>query len=190
MAAKTKTSEAPASIDEAPKLAKGTRLVGEALLDYVQDENNRGIAESDLIRGAGYWQEQINKKTGEVYVQINSNPFYKALASAKNLVVIPSVKSTGLTSGARRRFRVRANPNTGNVTITGSYLAEIGIKPGEYLKIETLADAGELVLLKDEDQTGPVKEVPGQAELPLDDQPNCSVQDEYGDDSDDDSEAA
>lgn len=181
MAAKTKTPEAPASIDEAPKLAKGTRLVGNELLDYVQDEKNRGIPESDLIQGAGYWQEQIKKATGEVYVQINSNPFYKALAAAKNLVVIPPTTSSGLSSGARRRFRVRANPNTGNVTITGSYLAEIGVKPGEYLKIETITESGELVLLKDEDQTGPVKEVPGQAELPLDSEPACSMPDEYGD---------
>lgn len=178
MAAKTKTSEAPATN---PVLLKGTRLVGNELLAYVNDENNRGIAEHDLIQGAGYWQEQVNKKTGEVYVQINSNPFYKALATASNHVVIPSAKPSGMASGARRRFRVRANPNTGNVTITGSYLAEIGIKPGEYLKIETLSEAGELVLLKDEDQTGPIKEVPGQGQLPLDHEPTDAVLDEHDD---------
>lgn len=157
--------ETPAAI-EAPVLARGERLVGDALLAYVDE--HKGIAERDLVRGAGYWREQVKKDTGEVYVQLNANPFYKALAAAKQLIELPvPAPGGGGGGGDRRRFRVRTNPKTGNAVVTGGYLAEAGITPGQYVRIE-VTEANEIVLVLDEDQTATrpqACEAPGQLHI-------------------------
>lgn len=158
------SKKAPATT-ETPILAKGERLHGDALLAYV--DANRGVAEKDLIKGAGYWRETVKKDSDETYVQINVNPFYKALAAAKQLIELPPTPvSSGSGTQDRRRFRVRTNPKTGNAVITGGYMAEIGVQPGEYIRIE-VTEAQEVVLIRDDDQTGRLPQDPGQTELPL-----------------------
>ena len=56
------------------------RLTGQELLEYAQA--NEGLPLDDLVKGAGYYREIIGEGD-EVKVQLNRQPFWKALAVAQ-----------------------------------------------------------------------------------------------------------
>lgn len=125
------------------------RLTGQELLEYAQA--NEGLPLDDLVKGAGYYREIIGEGD-EVKVQLNRQPFWKALAVAQGIISVPVSKqeSRGGGKGRERGYRVKSNAKSGNIVITGSYLEEIGGQPGDYFKLEVVADTGELVVVREE----------------------------------------
>jgi hypothetical protein len=121
------------------------KLRGEALLAYVSE--NPGLPEKDLVIGAGYTSEVVDAEGGS-RVQIHTKPFYQELAVAKGLIEPSSVgriKANG-RPGKGLSYKLKSNPNSGNVVITGGYTEQIGLLPGEKVSVEVIAEAGEVVL--------------------------------------------
>lgn len=119
------------------------KLYGQALLEYVAA--NQGLAEKDLVVGAGYVTDLADGG-----IQVNTKPFYQELAMASGLV---APKSVGKTAPGNRRgkglaYNLKTNPNSGNAVLTGGYLSQIGVNPGERVSVEVIEEAGELVLKK------------------------------------------
>jgi hypothetical protein len=130
------------------------KLRGEDLLAYVRD--NKGLPEKDLAVGAGYF---TNNPDGSI--QINTKPFYQELSIANGLVLPSTVGKTtsnGSTPGKRGKslaYCLTSNYRTGSVVITGGYLTQIGVKPGQQISVEVVPEAGELVLKLSETQPEP-----------------------------------
>jgi hypothetical protein len=121
------------------------KLRGEALLAYVSE--NPGLPEKDLVIGAGYTSEVLDS-SGETRVQIHTKPFYQELAVAKGLIEPSSVgriKADG-RPGRGLSYKLKSNPNSGNVVLTGGYTEQIGLMPGEKVEVEVIAETGEIVL--------------------------------------------
>lgn len=121
------------------------KLYGEALLAYVSE--NPGLPEKDLVVGAGYTSEVLDPE-GLARLQIHTKPFYQELAIAKGLIEPSSVgrsKASG-RPGKGLSYKLKSNPNSGNVVITGGYTEQIGLMPGEKVSVEVIAEAGEVVI--------------------------------------------
>lgn len=131
------------------------KLRGEQLVEYVRA--NSGLHEKDLAKGAGYFCEVTDEETGETRVQVNVKPFYQALSLASGLVAPSSV---GRKEGGQRApgggralsYNIKTNVNSGNAVVTGGYLRQIGIEPGQRLSVEIIEEAGEIVLKLAENQ--------------------------------------
>lgn len=139
------------------------KLYGPELLAYVSE--NQGLAEKELVVGAGYFTELPDGAQ-----QVNTKPFYQELAMASGLV---APKSVGKASAGGRRgkglsYNLKTNINSGNAVLTGGYLEQIGVKPGERVAVEVIAEAGELVLKRAEGQ-GEACEAPTGVALPEED---------------------
>lgn len=117
------------------------KLYGSDLVAYCKA--NAGLPEKELAVGAGYFTTLPDGG-----VQVNTKPFYQELTMASGLVAPKSVGKSD--SGGRRgkglSYNLKTNINSGNAVVTGGYLEQIGVKPGERVIVEVIAEAGELVL--------------------------------------------
>lgn len=121
------------------------KLYGADLVAYCKA--NAGLPEKELAVGAGYFTTLPDGG-----VQVNTKPFYQELTMASGLVAPKSVGKTGLTGrrGKGLSYNLKTNINSGNAVVTGGYLEQIGVKPGERVIVEVIEEAGELVLKKAE----------------------------------------
>jgi hypothetical protein len=87
-------------------------------------------------------------------IQYNTKPFYQELTIAQGLI---APKNMGRSATGRRgkslAYRLKTNINSGNTVVTGGYLSQIGVVPGDYVDVEVIEEAGELVLKKSETST-------------------------------------
>lgn len=127
-----------------------SKLRGEELVEYVRA--NSGLPEKELAIGAGYFSE-VTDESGETRVQVNVKPFYQALSLASGLVAPSTVGKKGI--GGRRggggggralTYNIKTNGKSGNAVVTGGYLRQLGIEPGQRLSVEIIEEAGEIVL--------------------------------------------
>lgn len=121
------------------KPARPEKLSGDALMKYAQDTKGKGLSADELAFGAGY--VRLSKETGEL--QASPDAYSRALAIAFGFVPTPERKEP---SPRTLSYRVKSNPTTGNVVVTGAYLRELGIDPGAYFAVILDKDTKELVL--------------------------------------------
>ena len=134
-----------------------TRLKGQELLDYVQA--NRDKPEKELATGAGYFTQ-----TGAdpEKVQVNTKPFYQELAIAQGIMAPEAIgRNGGQRRGKGLSYLLKTNPNSGNAVLTGGYLSQIDVEPGERIAVEVIAETKELVIKR-----APAAEQPEAEETP------------------------
>ena len=127
-----------------------TRLRGQELLDYVRE--NSGTPEKELATGAGYYTT-----TAEGNLQVNTKPFYQELAIAQGIMTPDSIGRgpEGNRRGKGLSYLLKTNPKSGNAVLTGGYLTQIGVKPGERIGVEVIAESQEVVLKRASDESQP-----------------------------------
>ena len=136
------------------------RLTGDALVSYAEANKGLGLSAEELAFGAGY--AVVSRKTGDL--TSNTTAYQKALSVAFGLIPAPAAQGRASGGGRKLAYRVRSNPNSGVLAITGAYLRELGVANGTTFHIIVDKTAGELIL---QAQAAPSE--PDQA-LPEDDQ--------------------
>lgn len=123
------------------------KLHGQALLDFVAANPNLG--EKELVIGAGFCSE-VTDKDGTPRVQPHAKAFFQELSIAQGIIKPSAVKGAAgrKPAGKSLSYELKSNLNTGNVVLTRGYLKLIGVQPGEYVSIEAIEEAGELVVKK------------------------------------------
>lgn len=131
------------------------KLRGQDLLDYVKA--NQGVPEKELAAGAGYYTDLPDG--GQ---QVNTKPFYQELSLAMGVVAPTTLgKKTrsGGGSGRGLAYNLKTNERSGNAVVTGGYLRQIGVHPGQRVSVEIVEEAAELVLKLAEDPSEASAEV-------------------------------
>lgn len=155
------------------------KLRGEELVEYVR--SNSGLPEKDLAVGAGYFSE-VTDESGETRVQVNVKPFYQALSLASGLVAPSTVGKKeasarrGGGGGRALTYNIKTNGKSGNAVVTGGYLRQIGIEPGQRLSVEIVEEAGEIVLKLADDQDFCVPGTTRKADSESPSQPDTQLQ--------------
>jgi hypothetical protein len=141
------------------------RLTGDELLQFVE-ANTDHMDANELAIGAGYFSMvKTTDADGEPSErqQVNRSAFQNALLAAKGLSLFAPKATRSI--GRKLSYRIATHPRTGNVVISGAYLRQIGIEPGQYIRVEPVDESKELVVLLHEDQT-PRAEAEAEAEAP------------------------
>lgn len=129
------------------------KLHGADLLAYVAANPN--LPEKELAAGAGYATE-VENEDGTTRLQIHTKPFYQELAIAQGIIK-PATIGRSSVAGSRRgkglSYKLKSNPNSGNVVLTGGYTEQIGLTPGEHVTVEVIEEAGEIVIKRVEETT-------------------------------------
>lgn len=99
-------------------------LEGQELIDFVRENENRKLPETDLAREAGYVRVT---KTGKE--QVLSKKFYNALLAAKGMEI-----SIGRAPGKVAQYYTHVHAS-GVVLLGKTYSEEFGLNPGDELKI-------------------------------------------------------
>lgn len=123
------------------------RLTGDELLQFVE-LHKADMDANDLAIGTGYFTNVKTDDGGERQ-QVNRSKFQAALLAAKGVELFDRPAAVGRTLS----YRIHSHPKTGNVVIGGAYLRAIGIEPGQYIRVEPVEGAEELVIVLHEDQT-------------------------------------
>lgn len=121
------------------------KLVGDALLAYVAQ--NSDLTEKELAIGAGYTSEVI-EPDGSSRIQIHTKPFYRELSIAQGIIK-PSSAGRSNSNGRPGKglsYLLKSNAKSNNIVVTGGYMEQIGLKPGDKVTVEIIAEAGEVVL--------------------------------------------
>lgn len=117
------------------------RLRGNDLVAYVRA--NPGLPEKELAAGAGYYTDLEDGKR-----QVNTKPFYQELSLASGVVAPSTIGRKTIRHGSGRglSYNLKTNEKSGNAVLTGGYLRQIGVQPGERVSVEVIEEAGEIVL--------------------------------------------
>lgn len=126
-----------------------TRLEGTDLLAYLEAAEE-GLTTAQLAQGAGYYKT-FTSEDGSFKIQINEKPFLFATARAQGLLPALAANKPKNVTGKARAYRLKSAEKGGAVVVSGGYLEEIGIQPGQYVHVEAVKEAGELVLSLAED---------------------------------------
>lgn len=127
-----------------------SKLRGQELLEYVKA--NQGVPEKELATGAGYYTDLPDGGT-----QVNTKPFYQELSLAMGVVAPTTLGKKPRPRGGSGRglaYNIKTNERSGNAVVTGGYLRQIGVMPGQRLSIEIVEEAGELVLKLADEEVG------------------------------------
>jgi uncharacterized membrane protein len=114
-------------------------LAGKELLIRAKELGARGVGKTGQAKACGYVRTVQRGESAGAEV-IDTHAFLSALAEANGLTF-----GNG-TRGYTPSGMLRVNTN-GQVIVGPSYLKKLGIAPGSTVKVETIEENGELVLV-------------------------------------------
>lgn len=121
-----------------------SRLVGQALLDFVRQKGAEGVDRDTVVEMAGYVARRGDKKS------LQRTRFFEAIAQANGLALGPIVAPTTRSGfGAQPTYRVKVGKN-GLLPVSAAYTRQIGLTPGSYGEIQIDEDAIVIFLAKDQ----------------------------------------
>ena len=109
------------------------KLTGDALLEFVRSKD--GTDRDVVIKGAGYCVMRGGRES------LQRTQFFQALCAAQGTSLGNILPKPG--KGRAPTYELKVGTN-GQVPVSGAYTSQIGVKPGDILKV--FVDDGALVL--------------------------------------------
>jgi hypothetical protein len=123
-----------------PKIIKGERLVGQALLDYVLA--NRSLPSNEVVFGAGYYSKRIDPETGEEKITYQKQTFHEAINAANGIELAPATRAY---APRKNRSPVIKLGKQGSIVVGGRHSEVAGFAPET--KVEVKAEPGRITII-------------------------------------------